>query len=406
MKVSQNLVLSYDILAARKLRTLLSITGVIVGVAALVVTFSVGRGAERRLADTIARMGTNLIVVNAGQTRIVAGRQRQTEIVTTLTGKDAEAILENCPSVAAAAAVVRDRVSAVRENENTNTTLLGMSPDGFSIRGVNLASGHFFSLEQSRAGRRLAVIGPTVAENLFPNMDPVGQRFRISRVPFEVTGVMEPKGTDFSGLDLDDVIIVPLKTAGRRLLNIPYVHSVYVQATDSRNLERAEAEIAEVLRRRHRLRAKVENDFTIQNQANLLATRRETERLMATLTASVVLISLLVGGVGIMAVMLISVRERTGEIGLRRALGADRKSIRNQFLIESVLLSVAGGILGVVVGLGAATGLSLLGLWESAISWTAVLLGFTFSAAVGVAFGIYPAVRASRLEPSDALRAI
>ncbi len=405
MNYSQNLILSCEILAARKLRTLLSVTGIVVGVGAMVVTVSVGRGAERHLAETIGRMGTNLIVVNAGQTRIVAGRQRQAETVTTLNDRDAEAIRESCLSVGAVAPIVRDRVSAVWETENTNTTLLGMSPEGLAIRDFSLASGCFFDQEQSRACRRLAVIGPTVAGNLFPGVDPVGQRFRINRVPFEVIGVTEPKGTDFNGLDLDDVIIVPLETASRRLLNVPYVHTIYVQARDSGSLGRAEAEIAELLRRRHRLRT-ANDDFTIQNQATLLAAGRETGRLLTLLTGSVVGISMLVGGVGILAVMLIAVRERTGEIGLRRALGADRKVIRTQFLTESVLLSVSGGVMGVVAGLGTATGMSLLGLWAAVISWPAVCLGFVFSVAVGILFGFYPAVRAARLEPNDALRAL
>jgi putative ABC transport system permease protein len=245
-----------------------------------------------------------------------------------------------------------------------------------------------------------------VSTNLFPGVDPVGLRFRINMVPFEVIGVTEHKGMDFNGLDLDDVIIVPLETACRRLLNIPYVHSIYVQAVDSGSLDRAEDEIAALLRSRHRLRAADDDDFTIQNQSTLLAAARETSRLLITLTGSVVGISMLVGGVGILAVMLIAVRERTGEIGLRRALGADRKVVRNQFLTESVLLSVAGGVLGIAAGLIVATGLALAGLWQAVISWPAVGLGFAFSVAVGIAFGIYPAVRAARLEPCDALRAL
>jgi putative ABC transport system permease protein len=405
VKYSQNLILSCEILAARKLRTLLSITGIVVGVGAMVVTVSVGRGAERHLARTIGRMGTNLIVVNAGQTQIVAGRQRQAETVTTLNARDARAISENCLAVEAVTPIVRDRVSAVWETENTNTTLLGMSPAGFVIRDFSLASGYFFDQEQSRASRRLAVIGPTVAGNLFPGVDPLGQRFRINRVPFEVIGVTEAKGTDFNGLDLDDVIIVPLQTASRRLLNVPYVHSIYVQARDQGSLSSAEDEISGLLRSRHRLGTE-EDDFTIQNQATLLAAGRETSRLLTLLTGSVVGISMLVGGVGILAVMLIAVRERTGEIGLRRALGADRKVIRTQFLTESVLLSISGGVLGVTAGLGAAMGMSLLGLWEAVISWPAVCFGFVFSVALGIVFGIYPAMRAARLEPNDALRAL
>jgi len=406
MKFSANLLLSCEILAAHKLRTLLSVTGIVVGVGAVVLIVSVGRGAEKRVLGMIRNMGTNLIIVNAGQTRIVAGRQRQVENVVTLTEADAEAVEQSCPSVNAVAPMVTDRVSAVWEAENTNTTMLGIPREGFAIRNIRLARGRFFEPEEDRARRRLALIGPTVAENLFPGTDPIGLQFRIGRVPFEVIGLTEPKGIDINGLDLDDVIFVPLGTAMRRLLNVPYLQAIYVQAKDYRLLDSAEAEIRQLLRRRHRLRDDDLDDFTIQNQATLLATERETTHLMTLLTGSVAGISLLVGGVGILAVMLISVRERTMEIGLRRALGAGKRDIRNQFLAESVILSLAGGMLGVTGGIAAAAGLSLLGYWDAVISWPAAALGFFFSVSVGIAFGIYPAIRAADLEPIDALRAV
>jgi len=280
-----------------------------------------------------------------------------------------------------------------------------MAREGFAIRNIRLASGRFFVPEEDRARRRLAVIGPTVAENLFPGIDPIGLQFRIGRVPFEVIGVTEPKGVDFNGLDLDDVIFVPLGTAMRRLLNVPYVQAVYVQAKNAQVLHSAESEITQLLRQRHRLRDELD-DFTIQNQATLLAAEWETARSMTLLTSSVAGISLLVGGVGILAVMLISVRERTMEIGLRRALGAGRRDIRTQFLTESMILSLAGGLLGVIGGIAAALGLSLLGYWDAVISWPAAALGFVFSVSVGIVFGIYPAIRAAELEPIDALRAV
>jgi len=405
MKFSTNLLLSCEILAAHKLRTLLSVTGIVVGVGAVVMMVSVGRGAEKRILRMIRNMGTNLIVVNAGQTRIVAGRQRQIETVTTLIPADVMAIEQSCPSVSSVAPVVSDRVSAVWEAENTNTTMLGMAREGFAIRNIRLASGRFFVPEEDRARRRLAVIGPTVAENLFPGIDLIGLQFRIGRVPFEVIGVTEPKGVDFNGLDLDDVIFVPLGTAMRRLLNVPYVQAIYVQAKNAQLLHSAEAEITQLLRQRHRLRDELD-DFTIQNQATLLAAEWETAHSMTLLTGSVAGISLLVGGVGILAVMLISVRERTMEIGLRRALGAGRRDIRTQFLTESVILSLTGGLLGVIGGIAAALGLSLLGYWDAVVSWPAAALGFVFSVSVGIVFGIYPAIRAAELEPIDALRAV
>jgi len=404
LKLSRNILLSFEILTAHKLRTLLSVTGVVVGVGAVVVMVSVGRGAEKRILDRIRDMGTNLIVVNAGQTRIIAGRERQMATVTTLVPADARAIARECPSVALAAAATSSKLPVRWESETTNTNVVGMTGDGLLIRNLSIASGRSFSPAEDRARRRVAVVGSTVTENLFGGADPVGLRIRIGRVPFEVIGVTSPKGTDVNGLDQDDLIIVPLETAMRRLLNVTYVRSIYVQAPGVRLLERAETEIRDLLRARHRLRDRPD-DFTIQNQAVLLETEQETVRSLTLLIGSVAAISLLVGGVGILAVMLISVRERTREIGLRRAVGALRRDIRTQFLLESGMLSGAGGLVGVVVGVCVVPAVSALGAWETVISWPAAAAGFAFSVTVGLAFGIYPAARAAGLEPIEALRA-
>jgi putative ABC transport system permease protein len=250
----------------------------------------------------------------------------------------------------------------------------------------------------------VAVLGPTAAENLFGQTDPIGLQFRIGRVPFEVIGLTAPKGTDANGLDQDDLILVPLGSAMRRLFNVDHIDTIYVQARSTQLLGQAEEEIRELLRQRHRLRDRPD-DFTIQNQATLLATERETAQSMTLLVGSVGGISLTVGGVGILAVMLISVRERTPEIGLRRALGATRGDIRFQFLVESALLAGTGGLVGVFGGVVAALAVSQLGYWETVISWPAALGGLGFSVAVGLVFGIYPAVRAAALEPIEALRA-
>jgi len=290
------------------------------------------------------------------------------------------------------------------EAETANTSVVGMAPEGFRIRNIAIGSGRLFDPEESRAKRRVAILGPTVARNLFGGTDPTGLQVRLGRVPFEVIGVTEPKGMDANGMDQDDLVIVPLETAMRRLANVTYVQMIYAQAGGADALDRAEAEIRALLRRQHRLSAKPD-DFTIQNQATLLETERETSRSMTLLIGSVAGISLLVGGVGILAVMLISVRERTREIGLRRALGARRRDIRTQFLLESGLLAGAGGLLGVAGGVGAALLVSSLGYWETLISWPAAAIGFAFSVSIGLVFGIYPAARAATLEPIQALRA-
>lgn len=404
MKLSRNLALSCELLAAHRLRTLLSILGIVVGVAAVVLMVSAGRGAEKRILDRIRDMGTDLIVVNAGQTRLIAGRQRQMASVTTLVPGDAEAIRQNCPSVVSAAAATSRKMAARYEAQTVNTSVVGMDAEGFRIRNFETAVGRFFDEDEGRGSRRVAVLGPTVCRNLFGSIDPIGLRFRIGRVPFEVIGVTRPKGVDANGADQDDIILVPLNTAMRRLLNVTYVDTVYVRARQSSLLDTAEGEIRGLLRERHRLRDKPD-DFTVQNQATLLETERETSGSMTLLIGSVAGISLLVGGVGILAVMLISIRERTHEIGLRRAVGATRRDIRNQFLLEATILAGVGGFLGVFFGVSGALGVSGLGYWETVISWSSAVVGFSFSVSLGVAFGIYPAIRAARLEPVEALRA-
>lgn len=404
MQAARNIAMSCEILAAHKLRTLLSVTGIVVGIATVVLMVSAGRGAEKKILDRIRQMGTNLIVVNAGQTRIVAGRQRQTSIVTTLEIDDARAVAAECASVKLAAPAVTKKLSTRWEDENANTNVVGITPEGFRVRNIAIAQGRTFDADEDRARRRVAVLGPTAAANLFGRTDPLGLSIRIGRVPFEVIGLTEPKGMDANGVDQDDLILVPLGSAMRRLFNVDHIDTIYVQAESADALDRAESEIRGLLRQRHRLRDKPD-DFTIQNQATLLAAEREAAQSMTLLIGSVAAISLAVGGIGILAVMLIAVRERTPEIGLRRALGATRRDIRLQFLLESGLLAGSGGVIGVVAGIGAALAVSQLGYWETIVSWPAVVAGFGFSVAVGLLFGIYPAVRAAALEPIEALRA-
>jgi len=404
MKLLKNTVLSFQILSAHKLRTVLSLTGIIVGVGAVILMTSVGRGAEKRIIDTIQNMGTNLIIVNAGQSRIIAGRQRQLATVTTLIPKDAEAILKNCPSVVLAAPATNKKLAARWETETSNTNVFGMTADGLSIRNITIGSGRVFDAMEDRARRRVAIVGPTVVENLFGGRDPVGFKFRLGRIPFEVIGVSSPKGTDINGVDQDDMIIVPLGTAMRRLFNVTHIQTIYLRAESTDLLDSAEAEIQEVLRKTHRLQNKPD-DFTIQNQALLLETEGETVRSMTLLMGSVATLSLLIGGFGIFAVMLISVRERTQEIGLRRAVGALRQDIMVQFLIESGSLTAIGGLMGVLAGTGISLIVLLLDYWETVILWPAVLVAFGFSMIVGVLFGFYPAVKAANLEPIEALRA-
>jgi putative ABC transport system permease protein len=404
VRLSSNLLLSCLILAAHPQRTLLSVAGVCVGVAAVVLMVSVGQGAEKRILDRIRSLGTNLIVVRAAQSRRVAGRERQSESVTVLTTADVAAIVEQCPSVSLATPVINKSVTAYWQSRKATTTVEGMTVDGFEIRNIPLATGRFFDQLEDRSLQRVAVVGPTVVEILFKGSDPVGQRFRIGRVPFEVVGVTARRGADAQGADQDDLIIIPLETAMRRLLNITYIHGVYVQVGASDQMDRAEQEIAGTLGERHR-RRRPQDTFTIQNQEELIRSERETSRALTLMIGSVAGIALVVGGVGILAVMLMSVHERTREIGLRRAVGARRRDILLQFLLESVLLAGAGGLLGAGCGIGAAYGVAALGIWGTVLSWPSVAVGLGFSVSIGLVFGIYPALQAARLEPIEALLA-
>jgi putative ABC transport system permease protein len=402
--LSRNAVLSCQILAAHKLRTLLSLTGVVVGVGAVILMVSVGRGAEKRVLDRIRAMGTDLLIVNAAPARLMMGRQRTVATVTTLTAADARAIAEECSFVVATTPAVNKSLVVRWEGNNTTTTVTGLTPDGFRIRNIALASGRPFDADEERTRRRVAVLGPTVAKSIFGRTDPVGQQIRIGRVPFEVIGVTRRRGIDANGADQDDIVLVPFETAQRRLLNIPYIHTIFIQARSSQQLPRVEREVRELLRQRQRLPEGRLDTFTVQNQATLLRTERGTARAMTLLIGSVAGIALLVGGVGILAVMLIAVRERTREIGLRRAVGARRRDVQVQFLFEAALLAGTGGIFGVLAGIAATCASTALGAWDIVFSWPAAALGFAFSVTVGLVFGLYPAVRASHLEPIAALR--
>lgn len=404
-QLTRGLLLSLQLLAAHRLRTALSVSGLLVGVAAVIVMVAIGQGAERRVLERVQAMGSNLLVVSAAPAQRVVGRPRQVPIYTMLSAADAAAVeRESTLAVAVAPAVNRSMV--VRwEGVNTTTTVTGTTAEGLRIRNVSAASGRMFDDQDDHERRRVAVLGLTVVRSLFGGIDPIGRVIRVANVPFDVIGVARARGVDPVGADLDDVVVVPFETATRRVLNIPYVHALFVQARSSADLVALEREVREILHGRQPGRSGIIDPFVVQNQTTLLRTERGAARAMNQLIVGVALLALLAGGTGILVVMLMSVRERTREIGLRRALGARRRDIQIQFVLESAMLAAGGGLAGVAVGLAVAGGAAMLGPWDLVVSWQAGGLGVGCSTILGLAVGAIPAARAARLEPIAALRA-
>lgn len=405
MKLSRSLRLSIRLLAAHKLRTALSMAGLVVGVAAVMIMVAIGRGAERRVLEQIQAMGTDLVVVSAAPAPRVAGRERQAETYTTLRLSDAELIARESAFARAAAPGVSRPVTVRRDGITTGTTLVGTTEEGLRIRSIETAMGRPFDAFEDLERRRVVVLGARVAETLFAAGDPIGLEVRIGRVPFDVIGVARTRGTDPGGADLDDIVFVPLETAMRRVLNIPYVHHLYVQARSTADLDALERDTREILRQRHRLRPGAPEPFLVQNQAVVLRIAGEAARHLTLLTASVAGMALAVGGIGIVAVMLVSVRERTREIGLRRAVGARRRDIHRQVVLETTLLAAVGGTAGIAIGLLAAQLAAWIGPWSVILPVRVAAFGAAASIAIGLVAGIAPARRAARLEPIRALRA-
>lgn len=395
--------LSLRLLGAHPLRTVLSASGLVAGVAAVMVMVALGRGAERRVVERVRALGTDLLIVTAAPAPRIAGRARQVATSTLLRPADAPAIQDEIPRAVSAAAAVHRSLVVRSGGRNTTVAVTGTTPDGMHIRGIAAARGRLFDAQEGFERRRVAVLGPVLATTLFGTADPLGLEVRVGNVPFEVVGVARPRGVDPGGADLDNAITIPLETALRRVVNVPYVDALYVQARSTGELEALETEVRAMLRDRHRIRDAAPEAFVVRNQAVILRTERAAARALDQLTVGVAALAAVVGGIGILAVMLIAVRERTREIGLRRALGARRADIRAQFVTEAVLLSGSGGIGGVLLGMLAAGLGSTLGSWTLVVSWPTALGAMAGSIALGVLVGAVPAMRAARLEPVAAL---
>ncbi len=405
MKLSKSIKISRNQLLSNKLRTFFALMGIIIGVSAVIIMVAIGNGARNEVLSKIEAMGTNLIIVNAGQVQKNVGRQQIRGTVTSLTLKDVDILASECPDVRMAAPVQTKKMQVKWENVSTHTTITGTTPNYPFIRNFKVEKGVFFTEEENKASMRFAVLGETVVRNLFEGRNPVGENIRVGRVLFSVIGVMEPKGADLDGTDQDDQIFIPVQTALRRVFNLNYINTINIQATSIEKMDDATSQISEVLREQHRLnRGNKPDDFTIQNQIELLETQKETTGTFTALIVSTAGISLLVGGIGILAIMLIAIRERINEIGLRMAVGASRKDILFQFVIESSILSIGGGIIGIAVGVLASVVIIFATDWTLSISLPSLIYSFLFSLAVGLFFGVYPARKASRLDPIEALR--
>ncbi|MGH7677888.1 MAG: ABC transporter permease [Gemmatimonadaceae bacterium] len=398
--------LSVELLVAHRLRTALSVSGMVVGTATVMVMVAVGRGTEQRIVQRVLAIGTDLVVVTSPAAPRVAARQRQVATATALRSGDASAILESSAAAEAAAPVVQRAVIVKWSDRNANVPLVGTTVDGLRIRGIRAEAGRVFGEDEDREHRRVALIGPTVARALFGGRDPIGSEIRIGAASFDVIGVTAPRGTDIGGTDLDNEVVIPIETAMRRVLNVPYVDALFVRARRAELLDQLETEVNDVLRTRHPARAGVGavHPFVVQNQATVLRTHRSAARAINRMIVSVSVLALVVGSIGVLAVMLLAAGERVREIGLRRAVGASRRDIQTQFLLESALLAAAGGTLGVIAGCLIAALASGLGRWELAFSWSAACAGVVTSALCGILAGVIPAARAVHLEPMSALR--
>ncbi len=405
MGIASILNMSLRALRVHKMRSFLTVLGIVIGVGAVIAMLAVGAGASRRISEQISSIGSNLIIVlpgatTAGGVRMGAGTQ------STLTTADAEAIKES-PAVSSVAPVHRGAAQAVYGNRNWSTGIIGTTPDMLDVRDWRIDGGRPFTADEVKSAAKVGLLGRTVVENLFGDINPVGQVIRINKVPFKVIGILERKGQSPIGQDQDDTIYVPITTAQKKLFGTAFpgtVGAIMVKAKSAEDLEAAETRITGLLRQRHRIAGGEDDDFSVRNLTQMMQAQAQSARVMTLLLGAIASVSLLVGGIGIMNIMLVSVTERTREIGLRMAVGAKTWDIRLQFVIEALVLSLAGGAVGIAVGTAGSKMISLIAGWPISVSSLSILLAFGFSAMVGVFFGYYPAYKASLLNPIEALR--
>ena len=397
---------AWHAMSANRLRTFLTMLGMVIGVGAVILMMAIGEGAQQSIKRSIDSMGSNLFVILSGSSS-TSGSRSGSGNSSALNINDANAV-GDLEDIAAIAPISTGNAQIIFSGNNWNTSIIGTSPTYFSIRGWNVDSGELFSDADIRSANRVALIGKTVAENLFgDDIDPIGKTIRIKKSPFMILGVLESKGQSFDGRDQDDTIIVPITTAQRKLFGnqIPgSVRMIMAQAKSEKYMGVAEDAINDLIRQRHNIRENAESDFSVRNLTAMAKTASETAKTMSMLLGAIASISLLVGGIGIMNIMLVSVTERTREIGIRMAIGAREKDILLQFLLEACVISIVGCVIGIALGLGGALLVKKMVGAEILISMRSIVLAFSVAASVGVFFGYYPATKAAKLHPIEALR--
>jgi putative ABC transport system permease protein len=389
-------------LNASKMRTFLTMLGIIIGVASVITMLSIGQGVSASVQSSINSLGTNALMVMPGLVTMGGVRQGGMDSQT-LTVDDYKAVEKDCPDLEYASPLVRKAVQVIYGNQNWSTTCYGVGENYDKIRSWPMASGSYFTRQDVTAGTKVCVLGQTVVDNLFGNQEPVGESIRIKSVPFRVIGVLSKKGSGMGG-DQDDCLLVPYTTAMKRITRVTYISQIICSAISKERTPQASEQMTQLLRQRHNLQPKDDNNFTIRSQADIADVAQQTTAVFTLFLSAIALVSLLVGGIGIMNIMLVSVTERIREIGIRLALGARGNDILMQFITEALVLSLMGGIIGILLGIGLARGIAYFAKWNTLITMGSVLLSFVFSAAVGIFFGFYPAYRASKLDPIEALR--
>ena len=403
MKFFSSFRIAVKALFSHKTRTFLASLGILIGIASVIVMVAIGKGSQQEVMDVIAGMGENLITINAGEMKRRGGRLRLTGNVTTLKVRDANRIMDEIGEVERVAPFEEKRMSAKFSNNAAETTIAGSTVDFPFIRDYHLKNGEFFSERDVKTANRVAIIGMTAVKNLFGEEDPLGQVIRVHFIPFKIIGVFEPKGVDTNGLDQDDLVLIPLSTYMRRIVNQNFISRIFVKVSSRHNIAKASVKIHELLRENHKLVDDRKDDFTLVTQLEIEDMKKETTEMFTKLIVGVAGISLLVGGIGILAVMLISVKERTREIGIRRAVGATRKDIIHQFLYESLIIGFLGGGLGIVLGIGLTLGLTHWGHWTLILDPYSIWIASWACVGIGVLFGVFPAIKASKLDPMEAL---